>query len=58
MAEYYAQEDQILDWLANHPNEKWTDPDFPCSYRQFYEDEAILPNWAPQLKNLEWKRPQ
>lgn len=52
MAEYYAHEDEILDWLANHPNEKWTDPDFSCSFKQFYEDEAILPHWAPQLKNL------
>ena len=38
MAEYYKQEDAVLEWLANHPGEKWTDPEFTCSYRQFFQD--------------------
>ncbi len=58
MAVYYEQEDRILQWLDNHPGEKWIDLDFQCGYRQFFQDQSILPEWAPQLKNIEWKRPE
>jgi hypothetical protein len=57
MADYYQQEDAVLDWLTNNPGEKWTDPEFRSEMEQFYDDPINQPAWSPGFKNLEWKRP-
>lgn len=58
MSEYEKKELEILHWCKEHPDELWTDPDFPANNKQFYRDDLNSPSWASELKNIEWKRPQ
>lgn len=58
MSEYERKELEILQWCKQHPDEQWTDAEFPANNRQFYRDELNAPAWVSELKNIEWKRPQ
>lgn len=46
------KEAEVIEWINNHPGQKWVDFEFPCNSSQFYEDATNLPSWGSTLKNL------